>query len=109
MFRQLKIYFSHEKYSLFSDNVYVKDFTLKGVNPMQRELLEDNLYVMLNLLLAKKITENSSKMNLKNIIESHYEEYSEGYSYLKAIRMYNINNYMSSDMLSMIRNQPTPN
>lgn len=103
--RQLNIYFSHEKESLFLDNHYIKDFTLKGVNPMQRELLEDVLYVMLNLILARKISETSANTSIEDCIKSHYEEYSEGYSYLKAIRMYNFNNYTSSVMLKRMASQ----
>jgi hypothetical protein len=103
--RQLNIYFSHEKDSLFLHNNYIKDFTLKGENPMLRELLEDILYVMLNLILAKKISETSANTSIEDCIKSHYEEYSEGYSYLKAIRMYNFNNYTSTEMLNMIGSQ----
>ena len=100
--RQLSNYFSHEKNSLFLHNHYIKDFTLYGENPMLRELLEDILYVMLNLILAKKITANLANTSLEDCIKSHYVEYSEGYSYLKAIRMYNLNNYTSTDILKRI-------
>lgn len=100
--RQLNIYFGGEIITLFKHNNYVKDFTLKGENPMYREVLEDVLYVMLNLILAKKILEASANTSIEDSIKSHYEEYSEGYSYLKAIRMYNLNNYISTDLLKMI-------
>jgi len=101
--RQLTVYLSHEKESLFEKNNYVRDFfALGGENPMHRELLEDILYVQLNLLLAKRIIEKSANLSVKDCIIAHYKEYSEGYSYLKALRMYNINNYYSNEMLYYI-------
>lgn len=86
------------------NNHYIRDFTLKGENPMQRELLEDTLYVMLNMLLAKKIAELSANTSIEDCIKSHYIEYSEGYGYLKAIRMYTLNNYYSTEMLERMAN-----
>jgi hypothetical protein len=103
--RQLHVYFEGDMDTLFKYNNYIKDYTLKGENPMYREVLEDVLYVMLNLILAKKILEASANTSIEDSIKSHYEEYSEGYSYLKAIRMYNLNNYISTDLLKKIVNE----
>jgi len=97
--RQLVVYFSHERDSLFRDNMYVKDWTLMGENPMLRELLEDNLYVQLNLLLAKRIIENSGNLSIEECIDAHYKEYAVGYNFLKELRLYNFNNYTSTVML----------
>lgn len=85
-------------------NSYILDFTLNDV--MYRELSEDFLYILLNLLLANKIIgniglENSLKNDnkffdiLKDIIKDHYDdaENKDGYSCLKNLRWYAVNNY----------------
>jgi hypothetical protein len=78
---------------------------------MLRELLEDILYVLLNLILAKKIVDSLNSIDLESldyssiqgqittVIVDHYIEYAEGYKYLELIRMYALNNYTSESVL----------
>lgn len=79
------------------ENSYKLDFTLNDV--IYRELCEDLLYILLNLLLANKIVgnialENSLNNNnkffdiLKDIIQDHYDdpEIKDGYSCLNNLR-----------------------
>ena len=80
---------------------------------MLRELLEDILYVQLNLILAQKIVETLANIDLESldrgsidskisiIIADHCLEYAEGYKYLDLLRMYALNNYTSETMLKM--------
>jgi hypothetical protein len=86
------------------ENIYILDFTLNDV--ITRELYEDILYILLNLLLANKIIGNISLENslnnnnkffdiLKDIIKDHYADpvNKDGYSCLKNLRWYKVNNY----------------
>ena len=91
--------------SYFEDkNKYIQDFTLDNV--IYRELCDDFLYILLNLLLANKIIGNIALENslnndnkyfyiLKDIIKDDYAENKDGYSWLKSLRRYKINNYLS--------------
>ena len=73
-----------------------------------RELSEDLLYILLNLLLANEIVGNIGLENslnndnkffdiLKDIIKDHYDdpENKEGYSCLKNLRWHFVNNYLT--------------
>jgi hypothetical protein len=82
------------------ENSYIPDFTLNDV--ITRELYEDILYILLNLLLANKIIGNISLENSLNnnnkffdIIQDHYADpvNKDGYSCLKNLRLYKVNNY----------------
>lgn len=98
--------------SYFEDkNKYIQDFTLDNV--IYRELCDDFLYILLNLLLANKIIGNIALENslnndnkyfdiLKDIIKDHYAENKDGYSCLKSLRWYKINNYLSEYQIKEI-------
>jgi len=72
----------------------------------KREVYEDIVYVGLNLILAHNIInsfeniESTSKdeffILLNNIIKEHYIVYSKEYKYLEDLRLYKINNYLTS-------------
>lgn len=94
-------------------NFYIIDFTLKDV--ISRELYEDMLYILLNLLLANKIIGNIALENslnnknnffdiLKDIIKDHYEdaENKDGYYSLKSLRWYTVNNYLTEYQIKEI-------
>lgn len=89
-------------------NVYISDFKVNDI--IYRELCEDLLYIILNLLLANKIIgnevlENSLDNNdrffeiLKGIIKNHYDQNKDGYVCLKNLRRYYCDNYFSSDQI----------
>uniref|UniRef100_UPI0030E3CE27 hypothetical protein n=1 Tax=Dematophora necatrix TaxID=2751867 RepID=UPI0030E3CE27 len=109
-FKQAYNYFILRQFKMRQINInpfdekkrYILDFTLKDV--IYRELCEDILYILLNLLLANKIIGNIALENslnnknnfldiLKDVIKDHYDENKEGYSCLKDLRWYNLNNY----------------
>jgi hemerythrin len=80
----------------------------------KREIYEDIIYVLLNIMLAYKIL-NSFEINegvnsekfftiLTEIIREHYIHYSEEYKYLDDLRWYRINHYYSTTQLLEIYN-----
>ena len=84
---------------------YVHNF-ISCNNVILRELLEDSLYILLNIILAECILYalNSNKPGITedeywdlvtNTISNHYVKYSVGYSYLEKLRIYNFSNYVS--------------
>ncbi len=98
--------FSAGRVSFGYKNSHVSDFTLNDV--IYRVLCEDLLYILLNLLLANKIIGNIGLLNsldndnkffdiLKDIIKDHYAdaENKDGYSCLKSLRWYIVNNYLT--------------
>ena len=110
--RQFKIN-QINRHSFDLKNIYIRDFTIKDV--ISRELYEDILYILLNLLLANKIIGNIALENsfnnennfmdiLKDTIKDHYEdvENKEGYSCLKDLRWYSVNNYLTEYHIKMI-------
>lgn len=87
-------------------DAYIRDFFFV-YDIIYRELCEDILYILLNLLLADKIIgnkaleislDNHNKFSdiLKIIIEDHYSRNREGYECLKNLRWYTCNNYLSA-------------
>lgn len=99
--------------NLFKNNVYLIDYTLDHV--MFREIVEDSLYVFLNLILAKSIIDYiNNNIYLENIsseeffpkmeviIKNHYEEYNEAYILLQEVREFYINNYVSTKTLKEV-------
>lgn len=101
------------RFSFDEKNSYIKDFTLNDV--IYRELCEDLLYILLNLLLANKIIGNKDLLNslyndnkffdvLNDIIKDHYEdaENKDGYSCLKNLRWYTLNNYLTEYQIKKI-------
>jgi hypothetical protein len=75
-----------------------------------RELNEDFLYILLNLILSTKIVGNNDlEKNLDNdqkffdllttIIKNHYIENIEGYKCLYNLRLYDCNNHLSIDQI----------
>ncbi len=80
----------------------------------KREIYEDILYVLLNIMLAYRIL-NSFEVNeginsekfltiLTEIIREHYIHYSEEYKYLDDLRWYRINHHFSTTQLLEIYN-----
>ena len=84
---------------------YIRDYNVNDI--IYRELCEDILFILLNLLLADKIIgsealenslDNNDKFfdNLKGIIEDHYCQNRYGYECLKNLRWYTCNNHLST-------------
>lgn len=94
-------------------NKYIVDFTI--FDNIYRELSEDLIYILLNLILANNIlgnykleeslnNENQFFKILENIIQDHYIEYKERYIYLNNLRWYICNNYLSIYDLKITNN-----
>lgn len=90
-------------------NTYLRLFSLNR-ECLLREILEDFLYVTLNILLAKSILDNkelskyldNNKLyyqELGNIYQKHFIAYKAEYHYLYQIREYGIYNFLSLDDL----------
>lgn len=113
-FKQAYYYVIHRQFkinqftslSLDEKNKCILDFT--SYDLIYRELSEDLLYILLNLLLANEIVGNIGLENslnndnkffdiLKDIIKDHYDdpENKEGYSCLKNLRWHFVNNYLT--------------
>jgi len=100
-----------ENPELFSLEIYLMDFTLDK-DHLYREICEDFLYVMLNIILAKTIVENFNinsvnndaefYSNMESIIKVHYLNHEEGYICLDSIRKYVAENYISEFHLKSI-------
>lgn len=93
-------------------NNYIPIFTLDKEN-LHREILEDFLYVALNILLAKAILENTKLIqNLNNeelyfeelnkIFKEHFINYKVEYDYLYKLREHLALNYFSLDELNKL-------
>jgi len=96
---------------------YLIDYTLD--ENMSREVYEDLVYVLLNLVLAKTINEHIEKLDINNIstekffddiykiIEAHHLKHSSEYKLLFELRKFSIDNLMSTYTLeSMYYNTP---
>jgi hypothetical protein len=99
--RQFEIY---NQIPHFNPTSYIIDFT--SYDHIYREICEDLLYILLNLLLANKIIGNKNLeqsldnkdkfyLILSSIIENHYTEYHDAYKNLEHLRWYSINNRLS--------------
>lgn len=97
----------------YDNKDYIKDFT--QYNYIYRELCEDLLYILLNLLLANKIVGNKSIEELlnnkeefivilTNIIKNHYNQYNNAYKCLESLRWYALNNYFSYNQINKTYN-----
>lgn len=84
---------------------YIRDYYVNDV--IYRELCEDILFILLNLLLADKIIGNEALENsldnndkffeiLKGIIKDHYCKNGDGYECLKNLRWYTCNNHLTT-------------
>jgi hypothetical protein len=94
------------------EDYYLIDFTKEDI--MSREIFEDILYVLLNLILANTIVKYVKKINLKDIssedffskihllMDKHYLKYKDEYKYLIILRKFSINNYMSDHSVEMM-------
>lgn len=83
----------------YPDDAFIQDFWSKSP-ALYRELYEDLLYLCLNLILAKDISDyikenNALDMNkelffnkMKTIIEKHYSKYNVEYQCLFVLRLY---------------------
>ena len=92
-------------------DVYIRDFYVYDI--IYRELCEDILYILLNLLLADKIIGNEALVNsldndhkffeiLTGIIKNHYDQNKEGYETLKNLRLFTCNNYLTTQQIKNI-------
>lgn len=93
---------------------YIVDFFSNKL-AFKREIYEDILYVLLNIMLGHRII-NSFEVNeginsekfftmLTEIIREHYIHYSEEYKYLEDLRWYRINHYYSTTQLFNINSE----
>lgn len=94
-------------------NLYIVDFYANKL-AFKREIYEDFMYVLLNIILAYRII-NSFKVNeginsdkfftiLTDIMKEHYIYYSNEYKYLHDLRWYRINHYFTTKQLLEIYN-----
>jgi hypothetical protein len=92
---------------------YIPPLWLDG-DSLNREISEDILYVLLNILLAKSILTNTKVNNYINndklffkelefIISKHYKKYNVEYECLYDLRKYNCYNFMSLNELKQFR------
>lgn len=95
-----------------SDPIYIPPLWLDG-DCINREISEDILYVLLNILLGKSILTNPElNKNINNdklffnileaIITKHYQKYSIEYQCLYDLRKYKLYNFMSLNQLNLI-------
>jgi hypothetical protein len=89
---------------------------MQPIGLMFREICEDFLYVLLNILLGKSILQDFNlKINLKNdkefdfnlksIVSNHYDINQEGYKSLKELRIYKSNHLYSIKQLEKFFNK----
>lgn len=94
---------------------FIIDFTI-GRDNLYREVCEDYLYVLLNILLANSIINNLDlKLSIKNenlffdilksIIELHYTEFKKEYICLNELRIYSSNYCLSVNQLNSIHKE----
>ena len=94
-------------------NRYIVDFYANKL-AFKREIYEDFMYVLLNIILAYRII-NSFEINeginsdkfftiLTEIMKEHYIDYSNEYKYLHDLRWYRINHYFTTKQLFDIYN-----
>ena len=109
IYRQFKINLS--KSSFDQKDAFIWDFYVDDI--FYRELYEDILYILLNLLLADKIVGNEALVNsldndnkffgiLEGIIKNHYDQNKEGYETLKNLRLFTCNNYLTTQQIKNI-------
>lgn len=96
-------------------NVYLVDF--KEEHFMCREIFEDILYVLLNLILANVIIKYIKNININNIssedfyneisliINKHYLNYNDEYKFLIKLRKFSIDNYITTDSLEFLHSR----
>jgi hypothetical protein len=98
----------------FRSSSFIRDFSKKDI--LYRELYEDFLYILLNLLLTEKILGNTllkENLNnqdkfheiLKSIIKDHYVENKDSYKSLESLRWYTVNNFFSKDQILELYNR----
>ena len=109
IYRQFKINLS--KSSFDQKDAFIWDFYVYDI--FYRELYEDILYILLNLLLADKIVGNEALVNsldndhkffeiLTGIIKNYYDQNKEGYETLKNLRLFTCNNYLTTQQIKNI-------
>ena len=109
IYRQFKINLS--KSSFDQKDAFIWDFYVDDI--FYRELYEDILYILLNLLLADKIVGNEALVNsldndnkffgiLEGIIKDHYDQNKEGYDTLKNLRWFFCNNYLTANQIKNV-------
>lgn len=104
----------YNKNSNINPNIYLIDFLLEDF--MFREIFEDILYVLLNLILADYIVRYIENINLNSIssenffneisliVDKHYLNYKDEYKLLNKLRKFTINNYVSTYTLEELYN-----
>lgn len=102
---------------LQSKDIYISAYGLNK-DLTHRELLEDNLYIVLNLILKHSLFIKLNKIGkiqdkkflvseeydilLKSVMQEHYNLYKQGYIYLEELRVYNLENFTSSTKANQI-------
>nr|AMX22321.1 hypothetical protein [Cryphonectria parasitica] len=114
MNRQINLSKFENIQDIIENNSYIIDITI--YDNFYREICEDYLYLLLNILLANSIINNTElvlKVNneklffdhLKSIIEIHYNENIKGYECLKELRIYSSNYFFSvNDLCTLYKN-----
>jgi hypothetical protein len=114
IWKNRQIEFNLENPDLFKQNTYIRDFSV-DMDHLYVEICEDFLYVMLNILLAKRIVdeinikeyidiaESEFYSKLKSVILLHCEEYDEYYRCLNSIRISYIDNYVTESELKLVQ------
>lgn len=100
----------------FGSDIYFNDF-YSDLDFMKREIYQDSLYVILNILLGKSIIQNSNLNNnkkinfsvLDQIISDHYNTYDKGYKCMFELRLYKSNFESSVDSLKKVYNSMNKN
>lgn len=102
---------------MIGNKAFIIDFTIDRDN-LYREVCEDYLYVLLNILLANSVINNLDlkfSINnenlffdlLKSIINLHYEEFKSGYICLNELRIYSSNYCLSVNQLKLFNKDIT--
>lgn len=108
----LSIFSKLDKGNIDLGNTFIPLFSLNN-EYLLREVIEDFLYIALNILLAKSIIENTKiKENphnkelyykeLSSIYNEHFMTYKTEYDYLYKIREYNVYHFVSLEELKNI-------
>jgi hypothetical protein len=123
-YKQAYHYFLKRQFNIYGIGVFKKknyavDYTL--YENIYRELSEDLLYILLNLLLANEIIGNinleeslknkdSFNLILTSIIKNHYDEYNDAYKSLEYLKWsscsYNLSKPQIVSLYEHIKNNP---
>jgi hypothetical protein len=111
IYRQFKLNININSFDYDYKDLFIKDFYVYDI--IYRELCEDILYILLNLLLADKIIGNEALVNtldndnkffdiLEGIIKNHYDQNKKGYETLRDLRLFACNNYLTANHIKRL-------